>query len=109
MLLLIVLFILIFVLLCLYNTDVSDTTSKHMEVSNEKKTSHRPNQDTEKPLNTAEKSNTEVKVQSKLQQDMKDDSVSQKSNSENIEHDANPELARFVDVYFLQSFISPKG
>ncbi|VDI63046.1 Hypothetical predicted protein [Mytilus galloprovincialis] len=81
-----------------------NTTSKHMEVSNEKKTSNRPNQDTEKPLNTsAEQSNTEVKVQSKLQQDMKDDSVPQKSNSENIEQEANPELARQQAIYQASS------
>ncbi|CAG2211147.1 unnamed protein product [Mytilus edulis] len=84
--------------------NVSDTTSKHMEVSNEKKTSHRPNQDTEKPLNTStEQSNTEVKDQSKLQQDLKDDSVPQKSNSENIEQDANPELARQQAIYQASS------
>ncbi|CAG2245588.1 unnamed protein product [Mytilus edulis] len=84
--------------------NVSDTTSKHMEVSNEKKTSNRPNQDTEKPLNTStEQSNTEVKDQSKLQQDLKDDSVPQKSNSENIEQDANPELARQQAIYQASS------
>ncbi|XP_063443965.1 nudC domain-containing protein 3-like [Mytilus trossulus] len=84
--------------------NVSDATPEHTEVSNENKTTHRPNQDTEKTVNkSGEQPNTEVKLDSKLQQDIKEDSVPQKSNSAKIEEDANPELARQQAIYQASS------
>lgn len=84
--------------------NVSVTSSEHMEVSKADTTSHHPNQEAEKPVNTStEQSNTEFKVHSKLQQDIKDDSVPQKSKSAKIEQDDNPELARQQAIFQASS------